>query len=239
MNSGWPRWLDFLQPKVQEFPDTFMASRSQLNQQMIHWLPDPERVPLTLLLVHYPPTFEQLQTVLEQANVPYQIHVGPLSPPIVNQMHERQWRFRQTSATSSNQRHPTAGVCLALTGQLSLPTPADSRSLPRHSVKSDSRLAKNPVDPSTKIGVLVAERHQFRAQDDRVREFCRSLASRCLLGYFIALDDPLMAGKIDLALQQLLEHYGMKPDEPLQSALLERLLRRTQRNALLSRPDGT
>ncbi len=216
-----------------------MASRSQLNQQMIRWLPDPARVPLTMILAHFPQTFEQLQTVLEQANVPYQIHVGPLSPSIVNQMHERQWQSQQASTRSHGRHNLTTGVCLALTGQLSLPTPPDSRSLLRHSAKSDSRHANNPVGSVSKIGVLVAERHPIRAEDDQVRDFCRSFAPRCLLGYFIALDDPLLAGKIDRALQQLLEHYGMRPDEPLQSALLERLVRRTQRNALLSRPNAS
>lgn len=241
--SGWPRWLKFLRPKVQEFADTFMATRGQLNQRIISWLPDPSRSPLTLILAHEPKTFEQLQTVLEQADVKYQIHLGTMSPAVVNQMFDlqrnSQTAFRQIGANQNNDIMP-AEVYLALTAQLSLPPREDTRSLPRRSANSGQHLemnrrpaARRSVNPADfTIGVLVAERHSLRAHDDRVRDFCRALQPRCQLGFFVALDDSLLAGKVDLAMQQLLEHYGMKSDEPLQSFLLERLVRRSQRNAL-------
>ncbi|MDP1561264.1 MAG: hypothetical protein Q8M16_07695, partial [Pirellulaceae bacterium] len=212
-------------------------------QRMIRWLPDPSRSPLTLILAHDPKTFEQLQTVLEQADVKYQIHLGAMSPAVVNQMFDLQLSsqaaFPQIAANQNNDIVP-ARVYLALTQQLSLPPREDSRSLPRRPANSGprlpadrlpaDRLSVNPADFT--IGVLVAERHSLRTQDDQVRDFCRALQPRCQLGFFVALDDSLLAGKVDPAMQQLLEHYGMKADEPLQSFLLERLVRRSQRNAL-------
>lgn len=244
-SSGWPRWLTFLRPKVQEFADTFMATRGQLNQRIISWLPDPSRSPLTLILAHEPRTFEQLQTVLEQADVKYQIHMGTLSPAVVNQMFDLQLSsqaaLRQIRPKQNNDITPS-GVYLALTQQLSLPPREDTRSLPRHPANSrqpvatehlpGARRSINPADFT--IGVLVAERHRLRAHDNQVRNFCRALQPRCRLGFFVALDDSLLAGKVDPAMQQLLEHYGMQADEPLQSLLLERLVRRSQRNALRS-----
>jgi len=49
------------------------------------------------------------------------------------------------------------------------------------------------------------------------------------VAFFLALDDPLLRGRCDRMLWQLLEHYGMRPDEPWQSLLLDRLVRRVQK----------
>jgi hypothetical protein len=50
------------------------------------------------------------------------------------------------------------------------------------------------------------------------------------------LDDPLLRGRCDRMLWQLLEHYGMRPEEPLQSLLLDRLVRRVQQEHAKSGP---
>jgi hypothetical protein len=211
-----------------------MASRSQLNQHLIRWLPDPARTKFTLVLAHYPTTFEQLQSALELAQVPYQIHLGSIRPAEISQFCETQIDHQPSSSVAAIQKHRAAPapVYLALTGQLLCPS---------NNVSNPDRRRFSSIEPrrttdlaNFKVGVMVAERHASRADDDRVRNFCRLMEPRCELGYFIALDDPLLAGKVDQAMQQLLEHYGMKPDEPLQSMLLERLVRRIQRNVARS-----
>jgi len=226
--------MEFLRPQLREYADTFMASRSQLNQHLIRWLPDPARTTITLVLAHYPTTFEQLQSALELAQVPYQIHLGSIRPAEISKFCETQIDYQRSSSVAAIQKHRAAPapVYLALTGQLLCPS---------NNVSNTDRRRFSSIEPrrttdlsNFKVGVMVAERHASRADDDRVRNFCRLMEPRCELGYFIALDDPLLAGKVDSAMQQLLEHYGMKPDEPLQSMLLERLVRRIQRNVARS-----
>lgn len=227
MNSNWARWFSILRPKVHEFADTFVATRSQLNQNLVHWLPDSYRAPVTLLLAHYPSTFEQLQSSLEQNRVPYRIHVGAIEPPLV---HEWFWE-RLNQAKQIGGKFPDrpddrgTALYLGLVGQLST---APVNVTNRRQEISAAIQRKGAAIPTSVVGVLVAERHSSRHVDNRVRDFCRQLEPSTQLGFFLAFDDPLLAGRIDTAMQQLLEHYGMRPDEPLQSLLLERLVRRIQ-----------
>lgn len=222
--------MEFLQPKLREYADTFMASRSQLNQHLIRWLPDPAHTPLTLMLAHYPTTFEQLQSAMELAQVPYQIHPGSIGPADICHFCDSQVEHQQQPTNLvivKKNRVAPAPVYLALTGQLLCPSSEASPDRRRFPGIGPRRT----TDPANfKVGVMVVERHASRAEDDRIRNFCKLMEPRCELGYFIALDDPLLAGKVDPAMQQLLEQYGMNPDEPLQSMLLERLVRRIQRN---------
>jgi hypothetical protein len=232
MDLHWPRWLEILRPKVRQFADTFMANRSQLNQHLISWLPDSARTPVVMLLAHYRTTFEQLQTSLEQAKVPYQIQTGLISPASIDQWYQTRLASLGGDAAVDRRRREESdlGICLALADQLTrLPSAEhDGPSFGNRRRGTELNLARKYKRP---VGVLVAERHQSRHADEKIRSFCCSLRLHCELGYFVALDDPLLQGRIDPAMQQLLEHYGMRPNEPLQSMLLERLVRRTQQKA--------
>ncbi|MBL8889544.1 MAG: hypothetical protein JNL67_06165 [Planctomycetaceae bacterium] len=233
MTSNWGRWFSLLRPKVHEFADTFVATRSQLNQNLVHWLPSSTDAPVTLLLAHYPRTFEQLQSVLEQHGVPYRIHVGALDAPLVNQWCRDRLNPHQQDRSSfrgaADDR--VASLYLGLVGQISLLATAPGGNADRDRDNSRSGRYWPSISKEARISILVAERHSSRQADDQVRHFCRQLEARTQLGFFLAFDDPLLSGRIDTAMQQLLEHYGMRPDEPLQSLLLERLVRRIQRSA--------
>jgi hypothetical protein len=230
MVSRWLSWLDFLQPKVREFADTFMESRSQLNQNLVRWLPAPEHAPLTLILVHFPATFERLQQALDHARVPYRIHLGSISPEEVDRLYfaQPQTRSRTSRLEPLDDQIPlSTGVYLAFVEQLQF---ASLEKKPSNRTTGPSSADPSPARRvAAKVGVLVAERHHRRAEDDRVRKFCGQISARSQIGFFVAFDDPLLAGHVDPALYQMLEHYGMKKDEPLQSGLLERLVRRRQK----------
>lgn len=230
MNSTWARWFSILRPKVHEFADTFVATRSQLNQNMVHWLPDSSRAPVTLLLAHYPSTFEQLQSSLDENRVHYRIHVGAIDPPLVNQWFWDRLDQAKQIGDKSRERQEDRGtsLCLGLVGQLSGSAAAPVNASNRRQEPPRLERRGAATRPGSIVGVLVAERHSNRQADDRVRDFCRQLEPSAQLGFFLAFDDPLLSGRIDTAMQTLLEHYGMRRDEPLQSMLLERLVRRIQ-----------
>jgi preprotein translocase subunit SecA len=243
-------WLFSWRPKVREFADTYLMSRSQLNQNLVGWLPDRRRAALTLLLCHHRDTFLQVQDACNQASLDYRIHDGnidrvfiqqamalsvPANEPIIGSSSS----LAASSTVSANATIARCPVILGLVQQLEIaaPTAADSQPRRRESVAVEPQPMTRPQreavgekgpSASQKLAVLVAERHQRRSADNRVMQFLRGLDNPSELAFFLAFDDPLLGPNIDTTVLQLLEHYGMKPNEPLQSQLLERLVRRLQ-----------
>jgi len=216
--SLW-NWLVGRRPQVREFADTFMASRSQLNQSLVHWLPDASRCSVALLLSHDLKTFTQLQDCCEAARLDYHVLTGALSAAEICAVAQKQPEHHQASSPTTSVKK--APVILGLIEQL-LQSPLPGRHDPH--VRAIDRLA-----------VLVAERHFFRQRDEVVYQFLKNFQLQysevnCEVGFFIALDDPLLRGKCDAILHSLLEHYGMRPDEPIQSHLLDRLVHRIQKS---------
>lgn len=257
-------WLRRWRPKVREFADTYVMSRSQLNQNLVRWLPDHRRASLTLLLAHHPETFLQLQDLCNQQQVDYRIHDSKIDRNLVQQAMEgsrstaelapgsapsqRKWTMPATTYQPAIAlRSP---VILGLVQQLDIsesgsPTRATTRSARQLDTATGpvsangkpalERKTSAPIEADNapiqvrKLAVLVAERHMRRAEDNRVVQFLKRLDHPSELAFFLAFDDPLLGPNIDVTVLQLLEHYGMRPDEPLQSQLLERLVRRVQR----------
>jgi preprotein translocase subunit SecA len=118
-------------------------------------------------------------------------------------------------------------VILGLVQQLVVPETVSAVRNP--SSQRQEQAPRQASGPSNKLAVLVAERHALRSEDNRVVQFLRRLDHPSELAFFLAFDDPLLGPNLDATVLQLLEHYGMRPDEPLQSQLLERLVRRVQR----------
>lgn len=243
-------WLFSWRPKVREFADTYLMSRSQLNQNLVGWLPDRRRAALTLLLCHHRETFLQVQDACNQASIDYRIHDGtidraliqqamaaplPADAPLLSPSSSR-LALPNVSTGAMTSRCP---VILGLVQQLEIAPPMATVPQPRQpepiaagppSVTRSQleAFSQNVRSPSRKLAVLVAERHQRRSADNRVMQFLRGLDDPSELAFFLAFDDPLLGPNIDATVLQLLEHYGMKPNEPLQSQLLERLVRRLQ-----------
>jgi len=247
-------WLLNWRPKVREFADTYLMSRSQLNRDLVRWLPDRRRAALTLLLSHRPETFLQLQEVCNQAGVDYRIHDSRIDPAFIQEtlaqydpapeLAVTRTTTRVTKTTADTQQALShAPVVLGLVQQLDIaerskpivpgngpgPTALVSAwQYPGQRSADDSRRESRPAPPK-RLAVLVSERHELRAMDNRVLQFLKSLDHPSELAFFLAFDDALLGPNIDTTLLQLLEHYGMQPNEPLQSHLLERLVRRLQR----------
>ncbi len=243
-------WLFSWRPKVREFADTYLMSRSQLNQNLVRWLPDRRRAALTLLLCHHRETFLQVQDACNQASVDYRIHDGSIDRAFIQQTMAASALVNDPRLGSSSSRAASpvvsfdattvrCPIILGLVQQLDIAAPmvadaqprrtesmvAGPQPMPRPQLEATSQ--KGP-SPSQKLAVLVAERHQRRSADNRVMQFLRGLDNPSELAFFLAFDDPLLGPNIDATVLQLLEHYGMKPNEPLQSQLLERLVRRLQ-----------
>jgi hypothetical protein len=119
-------------------------------------------------------------------------------------------------------------------------TPARPSSPPAAETRSQALGERRAPLPVGRLAVLVAERHFLRQRDRQVQQFVqqfvRRINGRAELAFFLALDDPLLRGRCDRMLWQLLEHYGMRPEEPLQSLLLDRLVRRVQQEHAKSGP---
>ena len=85
------------------------------------------------------------------------------------------------------------------------------------------------LDESATIDIIVAERHPSAAPDERLEQFAAALPCRCRLVHHQSLDDPLLKAFSGAWVQTLLGKLGMKEDEPIESKMVLRRIKGTQR----------
>lgn len=90
--------------------------------------------------------------------------------------------------------------------------------------------------PESPLPVLVLERHFLRAHDDRVVKFAEGLGGRATVEFHTALDDPLMGLFAGEWVRNVLRGLGMKEDEALDSAMVNRRIAAAQAKVAGSYP---
>jgi preprotein translocase subunit SecA len=79
------------------------------------------------------------------------------------------------------------------------------------------------------LQIAVAERHFLPGNDQTIIGFARSLSVRCQVTFYLSLDDPLLKTFVAQPLIELLQKLGMTDATPIESALITRRLRSTQK----------
>lgn len=89
--------------------------------------------------------------------------------------------------------------------------------------------AKLNADESAIIDLLVPERHPLVSEGDRVlNNFAEDLPCRCMVTYYVSMDDPLMRMFAGDFVRSVMEKLGMGPDEAIESGMVQRRIRTAQ-----------
>lgn len=86
-----------------------------------------------------------------------------------------------------------------------------------------------PLPPSVeRLTIIVPEAHPLRDAEQRLLAFAATVPMRVRVQPFASLDEPLMNIFAGPRVQELLRQLGMKEDEPIESPLVSRQIRRAQ-----------
>lgn len=85
----------------------------------------------------------------------------------------------------------------------------------------------NPEENSV-IDLIVAERHPLKSADDALLLIAEGMPCRFRVTYHVSLEDPLFKLFLSGSLKNLLEQLGMKEDEPIESPMVSRSVKKAQ-----------
>lgn len=85
------------------------------------------------------------------------------------------------------------------------------------------------LDETAIIDLIVVERHPMVAEDDKVVEFAKELPCKCRVAYHVSLEDPVLKQFSGEWVTGVLKKLGMGEDESLESPLVARRLRASQK----------
>jgi hypothetical protein len=85
------------------------------------------------------------------------------------------------------------------------------------------------LDETATIDLVVAERHPIVAEDDKVVQFAKGLPCKCRMAYHVSLEDPVLKQFSGEWVTGVLKKLGMAEDESLESPLVNRRLRDSQK----------
>ncbi len=85
------------------------------------------------------------------------------------------------------------------------------------------------LDESTVIDIIVGERPPLASVDERLEAFVADLPCRCWLSHHLSLEDPIMQAFAGEWVQNLLRKLGMSEEESIESEMVSRRIRQTQR----------
>lgn len=176
------------------FADSYALTAAARNQGLLKALR--YRLPLDqalLILVHFPQTFELVQSLLEEQQIDYDIGPLRLTPEFV---------LEQLPTKSDG----AANVLLALASTL------DEVSLER----------PLPVQKKFKLSMMVLERHPLLDEDRRIELFARVCPCPVRLGYLLSLEDPVIRHCIHPTTIQVLQQLGLRDQELITSRLVSR-----------------
>jgi hypothetical protein len=85
------------------------------------------------------------------------------------------------------------------------------------------------TDQPQGLRIIVAERHPLPPHDEQIVQFARKCPCLCTIVHHLALDEPLMRLFAGEWVTPMLERMGMTEDQPLQSKMITRRMRQTQK----------
>jgi hypothetical protein len=97
----------------------------------------------------------------------------------------------------------------------------DSKSL-------EGRTSGSAADESQSVFIVVGDRHPLPSHDDALLEFAQNLSCRCRFVQHAALEDPLLKVFAGEWVEDVLRRLGMNEDEPIESHMVSRRIRRAQ-----------
>lgn len=176
------------------FADSYALTTAARNQGLLkavrYRLPT-DRV--IVILVHFPQTFELIQSLLEEEQIDYEVGPPRLPPEYL----------LETLPTKPDAR---ANVLLTLASTL------DEMALER----------PLPVQPKFKLSMMVLERHPRLEADRRIELFARICPCPVRLGYLLSLEDPVIRHCIPPLTVQVLQQLGLRDQELITSRMVSR-----------------
>lgn len=85
------------------------------------------------------------------------------------------------------------------------------------------------LDKSSRVAVIVAERHPLLERDNAPVEFARECGCRFRIEHHLSLEDPLLKKFAGEWTKNVLERLGMTEDEAIQSRMVTRRVRTAQK----------
>ncbi len=89
-------------------------------------------------------------------------------------------------------------------------------------------LATWPLHESSKLFIVVGERHLLSAYDQQILDFAECLPCECEIQFCISLEDPLLEMFSGDWVKKMLEDLGMKKGEVIESRLVARRIKAAQ-----------
>ena len=93
-------------------------------------------------------------------------------------------------------------------------------------IKSDT--ARLNPEANSVIDLIVAERHPLKSADAALLLIAEGTPCRCRVAYHLSLEDPLFKLFLSGSLKNLLEQLGMKEEEPIESPMVSRSVKKAQ-----------
>lgn len=189
-------WL-FKKPNFQRVDDSFALTRETLWKGFKKSLESPQQAgKTTWLVVHFMDTFTQVQGLLEQWEIEYEIASSRLNASELD----------RTGLLAN----PSAPAAIKLILADLIPSPPQLAGL-------------LPVDAQQRVAMIVLERHPQVRHDQRLEAFAKSLPLIVEFGYFLALDDAAVTISFDQQVVEILKQLGLK-DELVSSNMVSKRL---------------
>ena len=196
--------------RFREYIDSICLTRSGLNAEICRIAVERRELnELVLIVAQFPASFLEIQQALDSSGTDYRIQAEPLDEDRLRALaHETP--NATSSATSTEQS--TGQIVLTL-GQMFLQLPMSQMNFSR--------------DP--KIAVIVMERHPLVSHDQLIVNAAREFPFPTSVGFFVALDDPLLAPMNADWVGSLLRQMGASDHELISSQMVSRRVRAAQR----------
>lgn len=201
-------WWNPFASSIEVYSDHYAKSRERLRTAVFSAIEKQLQIDdFVLFVVHFPETFLQWQDELLAAGFEPEI----LKPPV----HAISLPLQELSTNESNDLRSKSS---ARRGQLGL---ALSEML-------DGERPRMAIEKRRTISIISVQKHPLARHDHRVLSFARSLPFRVRLGYFLSLDDPLIAPFLGEWTELLLEQWGFREANLITSDLVSRRLNRAR-----------
>lgn len=220
--SAW--WNPFA-PTLEVYADHYAKNHERLRSAVFAAIEKQLRVDdLVLFVVHFPETYLLWQDELVSAGFEPEL----LKPPInsvslpLRSLHDDPQSIHNPQSISELQSNQQQNL-------------TDDRPVNRRgalglvlSEMLDIERPRTGIERRRTVSIMSVQRHPLSRHDQRVKAFAKSLPYRVRLGYFLALDDPLVAPFLGEWTELLLEQWGFREANLITSDLVSRRLDRAR-----------
>ena len=168
----------------------------------------------TLLVTHFPSTFEWVQSNLEHAGLSYSIAPQRLDRDAIGSLIPSGKAPHSADTPVAENSVDAHSLHLLLAAQLEF-AEGETRSSPLPREAADQLLS-----------VIVCERHPVAHQDRQLQMFFESLPWKTQLGYFLSLEEPLIRAAIGENAVVVMQQLGLNEHELITSQILTRRIDR-------------